>query len=93
MHALRRFLAILGLASIGLLGPAVVPAPSSMPVMASHPAIEQLLPGLPAAHATGGNWTQTNEFRTQLLSGTFGNLTTANAVTFKLLTSSSNIGA
>lgn len=47
----------------------------------------------PTAHATAGAWTLTNEIRSRVLDGTEGNLTTASAVTVKLLTSSSNIGA
>jgi hypothetical protein len=42
---------------------------------------------------TAGSWTLTNEFRTQLLEGTFSNLTTGSAVHVGLYTSSSNIGA
>ncbi|MCV7100081.1 hypothetical protein H7I01_06695 [Mycobacterium palustre] len=48
---------------------------------------------MPAAHATAGAWTLTNAARTNLLNGTYGNLTASNGATIKLLTSSSNIGA
>jgi hypothetical protein len=39
-----------------------------------------------------GNWTFTNEQRARLYDGTYGNLTAANAVTFHMVTSASNIG-
>jgi hypothetical protein len=42
---------------------------------------------------TAGPWTLTNEGRSRLADGTYGNLTAANAVKVGLATSSSNLGS
>ncbi len=47
-HRVSKLLAVLGIASIGLLGPAIIPEQSTTPVMAS----QTIHIGLPSAHAT-----------------------------------------
>jgi len=85
-----RVLAILGIAVLAPLAPVAV---SATP-LSQHQIAAALSAALPSAHAGApGNWTFTNEQRARLYDGTYGNLTTTNAVTFKMLTSSSNIGA